>query len=126
VTGQARWEGGGTQQFQIVLDGCADGGILNFHRHLFAGARDRAMNLAQRSGREWLLLELSKHFRRIFAEGRFELSARQGRVHPGRMHLQIGEFGDGFLRQSLRLQAQQLTQLHGRAFERAKFLARAA
>jgi hypothetical protein len=59
-------------------------------------------------------IELAKNVLGKFPHGRFELRARHGGVHPGRVHLQRGQFAQSFFRKNAALHAQKLAQLHHR------------
>ncbi len=58
---------------QVGLDGLGDARVLDLDRHRLALARDRAVHLADRGGREGLLLELGEGV----GERRAELGAQQ-------------------------------------------------
>ena len=74
---------------------------------------------------EPIRLEMTENVFRILAAGSFKLSARQGRMHAGGAHLEVGQFLDGLFRQGMGLEAENLAELHGGAFERLQFLAHA-
>ena len=95
VTREAARQRRRAQQFEIVLDGGADGRILNFDCDLVAAFGDGTMDLAQRGGGEGFRLEMTENVFRILAAGSFKLSARQGRMHAGGAHLEVGQFLDG-------------------------------
>ena len=81
------------------------------------------MDLAQRSRRERFLFESAEELLRSLSQRRFELGTSKGGMHAGRMHLEMGQFGDCFFRQGLCLQTQQLAQFHRRPFQGTKLRA---
>lgn len=63
------------------------------------------MDLAQGSGRKRFGVKLAEHVFGVFAQRGLKLSACQAGMHSGRLHLQVCQFQQRFLRQSPVLQA---------------------